>query len=34
VRPEPVADPADQRLADFRDLMDAHRPDRRSVVIA
>ena len=31
---EPVADPADQRLADFRDLMDADHPDRRSVLIA
>jgi tRNA G18 (ribose-2'-O)-methylase SpoU len=31
---EPVADPADQRLADFRDLMAADQPDRRSVVIA
>ncbi len=30
-----VADPADERLADFRDLMDADvRPDRRGVVIA
>ena len=31
---EAVADPADQRLADFRNLMDADHPDRRSVVIA
>ncbi|HEX4728989.1 MAG TPA: RNA methyltransferase [Jatrophihabitans sp.] len=31
---EPVADPADQRLADFRDLMQADHPDRRSVLIA
>jgi tRNA G18 (ribose-2'-O)-methylase SpoU len=30
----PVADPADQRLADFRDLMDADGPARRSIVIA
>lgn len=30
-----VADPADDRLADFRDLMDADvRPDRRGIVIA
>jgi tRNA G18 (ribose-2'-O)-methylase SpoU len=31
---EPVADPADERLADFRDLMDADAPARRSIVIA
>jgi tRNA G18 (ribose-2'-O)-methylase SpoU len=31
---EPVADPADERLADFRDLMDADGPARRSIVIA
>lgn len=31
----PIADPADPRLADFRDLMDADtRPDRRGIVIA
>lgn len=34
-RPEPVSDPDDPRLADFRDLTDADvRPDRRGVVIA
>ncbi|HTZ45511.1 MAG TPA: RNA methyltransferase [Jatrophihabitans sp.] len=33
--PTPVADPADERLADFRDLTDADvRPDRRGIVIA
>lgn len=32
---EPVADPADPRLDDFRDLSDADvRPDRRGIVIA
>jgi len=31
----PIADPADERLADFRDLTDADvRPDRRGIVIA
>ncbi|MGI8666274.1 MAG: TrmH family RNA methyltransferase [Jatrophihabitans sp.] len=32
---QPVTDPADPRLADYRDLMDADvRPDRRGIVIA
>jgi tRNA G18 (ribose-2'-O)-methylase SpoU len=32
---EPLTDPTDDRLADFRDLMDADvRPDRRGIIIA
>src|SRR6266496_836729 len=35
VQPIEIADPADERLADFRDLTDADvRPDRRGIVIA
>lgn len=34
-RPDRITDPADERLADFRDLTDADvRPDRRGIVIA
>jgi tRNA G18 (ribose-2'-O)-methylase SpoU len=34
-RPEPITDPADPRLVDFRDLTDTDvRPDRRGLVIA
>ncbi len=35
MQPVEIADPADERLADFRDLTDADvRPDRRGIVIA
>ena len=35
MQPIEIADPADERLADFRDLTDADvRPDRRGIVIA